>query len=316
MKNYDIFNGDADGLISLHQYRLQFPRKSELITGVKRDVKLLRHLVDITDASLSVFDISLLSNSEYVEPILKNGNKIKWFDHHETGDTELGNNFSIKADTDPNCCTNIIVDKAIDGLHRPWTICGAYGDNLHEQAEKLNPCFNEYAMLILREIGETLNYNGYGNEESDLVVHPKDVYLDLERFRSPFQYRKNSKIYAKINQQMKSDELELNSSEVLHTSSMGDVILLPNTKASIRYSGIYSNKQTTNNPNKAFAILTNINESNYRVSIRSPKDNPTGASKLALQFPTGGGREKAAGINELPKTELKNFIEKFEEVYG
>ena len=52
MKNYDIFNGDADGLISLHQYRLQFPRKSELITGVKRDVKLLRHLVDITDASL------------------------------------------------------------------------------------------------------------------------------------------------------------------------------------------------------------------------------------------------------------------------
>jgi oligoribonuclease NrnB/cAMP/cGMP phosphodiesterase (DHH superfamily) len=131
MKNYDIFNGDADGLISLHQYRLQFPRKSELITGVKRDVKLLRHLVDINNASLSVFDISLLSNSEYVEPILNNGNKIKWFDHHETGDTDFGNNFSIKVDTDPTCCTNIIVDKVIDGLHRPWTICGAYGDNLH-----------------------------------------------------------------------------------------------------------------------------------------------------------------------------------------
>ena len=41
-----------------------------------------------------------------------------------------------------------------------------------------------------------------------------------------------------------------------------------------------------------------------------------GASKLALRFPTGGGREKAAGINELPKTELKKFIDKFEDIYG
>lgn len=316
MKYYDFFNGDADGIISLHQYRLQFPRKSELFTGVKRDVKLLRHAVDIKNASFTVFDISLLSNSDYIKDILKNNNKVSWFDHHEPGDINLGDNFSIKVDTDPNCCTNILVDKFIDGLHRPWTICGAYGDNLHEQAEKLNPCFSETAMLQLKEIGETLNYNGYGNQESDLNVHPKDVYLDIQKYRSPFQYRKKSEIYNKINTQMKSDETELNSSEILHTSKTGNIILLPNTKASIRYSGIYSNKQTTDNPNKAFAILTNINEDTYRISIRSPKNNPVGASKLALSFPTGGGREKAAGINELPKTELKKFIEKFENIYG
>jgi nanoRNase/pAp phosphatase (c-di-AMP/oligoRNAs hydrolase) len=315
MKHYDVFNGDADGIISLHQYRLQFPRESELITGVKRDVKLLRNLQNIKNSVLSVFDISLLSNSEYIENILKNKNKVRWFDHHEPGNIDLGKNFSIKVDSDPNCCTNILVDKFIDGLHRPWTICGAYGDNLHEQAEKLNPCFGEIKMLELKEIGETLNYNGYGNKESDLTVHPKDVYLDIHKYRSPFQYRKKSEIYNKIYTQMKSDESELNSSEILHTSNIGDIILLPNTKASIRYSGIYSNKQTTDNPNKAFAILTNINDDTYRVSIRSPKNNPTGASKLALQFPTGGGREKAAGINELPKIELKSFIEKFEEVY-
>ena len=316
MKYYDFFNGDADGIISLHQFRLQFPRKSELFTGVKRDVKLLRHAVDIKNATLTVFDISLLSNSDYIDGILKNNNKVSWFDHHEPGDTNLGDNFSIRVDAEPNCCTNILVDKYIDGLHRPWTICGAYGDNLHEQAEKLNPCFSEMAMLQLKEIGETLNYNGYGNKESDLTVHPKDVYLDIQKYRSPFQYRKLSEIYNKINTQMKSDEEELNSSEILYTSETGNVILLPDTKASIRYSGIYSNKQTTDNPNKAFAILTNINEDTYRISIRSPKNNPVGASKLALSFQTGGGREKAAGINELPKTELKIFIEKFEETYG
>ena len=32
MKYYDFFNGDADGIISLHQYRLQFPQKSEVFT--------------------------------------------------------------------------------------------------------------------------------------------------------------------------------------------------------------------------------------------------------------------------------------------
>ena len=115
---------------------------------------------------------------------------------------------------------------------------------------------------------------------------------------------------------MKSDENELSSSEILHDSETGRVILLPNSKASIRYSGIFSNQQTTDNPNKAFAILTLVGDDNYRISIRSPKSNPFGASKLALQFPTGGGREKAAGVNELPKSELNNFIEKFEEVYG
>ena len=315
MVYYDFFNGDADGIISLHQYRMHHPQNSEVFTGVKRDVKLLRHCVDIHSSKFTVFDISLLSNKDYVDKILSNGNTIRWFDHHEPGDIELGENFEIFVNADPNCCTNILVDKFLEGLYRPWTICGAYGDNLHEQAEKLNPNFSSENMRKLKEIGETLNYNGYGNKESDLTVHPKDVYLDIKNYESPFQYRKKSEVYNKIFTQMKSDESELSSSEIIHDSDIGKVILLPNSTASIRYSGIYSNQQTTNSPNKAFAILTLVGDDNYRISIRSPKNNPYGASKLALQFPTGGGREKAAGINELPINQLKNFIEKFEKVY-
>ena len=316
MKYYDFFNGDADGIISLHQYRMHYPQDSEVFTGVKRDVKLLRHCTNIENSKFTVFDISLLSNRDYVNTILNKGNTIRWFDHHEPGDIDLGDDFEIFVDADPNCCTNILVDKFLEGLYRPWTICGAYGDNLHEQAEKLNPCFNASSMSQLKEIGETLNYNGYGNEESDLTVHPKDVYLDIKNYESPFQYRDKSEVYSKIHTQMKSDEAELSSSEIMHDTQTGKVILLPDSKASIRYSGIYSNEQTTNNPDKAFAILTLVDGENYRISIRSPKTNPYGASKLALQFPTGGGREKAAGVNELPKSELNQFIEKFEEVYG
>jgi len=40
-KYYDIFNGDADGICALHQLRLEEPRDAELVTGVKRDIKLV-----------------------------------------------------------------------------------------------------------------------------------------------------------------------------------------------------------------------------------------------------------------------------------
>lgn len=43
--HYDVFNGDADGIIALLQLRLSEPKESALITGVKRDIKLLSQVV-------------------------------------------------------------------------------------------------------------------------------------------------------------------------------------------------------------------------------------------------------------------------------
>ena len=39
--NYDVFDGDADGLCALHQFWLKNPAPAKLVTGVKRDIKLL-----------------------------------------------------------------------------------------------------------------------------------------------------------------------------------------------------------------------------------------------------------------------------------
>ena len=77
---YDFFNGDADGIISLHQYRMFADINSELFTGVKRDVKLLRHCLDVKNSRFYVFDVSLLSNHDDVVTILGNGNQVIWFD--------------------------------------------------------------------------------------------------------------------------------------------------------------------------------------------------------------------------------------------
>lgn len=56
----DIFNGDADGIFALHQYRLAYPvEESRLITGIKRDVRLLEKIDELHNSELSVFDVSL-----------------------------------------------------------------------------------------------------------------------------------------------------------------------------------------------------------------------------------------------------------------
>ena len=66
--HYDVFNGDADGIFSLQQYRLEYPRPdNQLITGVKRDIRLLSLVDNLQNSNLSVFDISLDSNRTWLE---------------------------------------------------------------------------------------------------------------------------------------------------------------------------------------------------------------------------------------------------------
>lgn len=40
--HYDVFNGDADGILSLIQLRKHEPKNSILITEVKRNIKLMQ----------------------------------------------------------------------------------------------------------------------------------------------------------------------------------------------------------------------------------------------------------------------------------
>ena len=60
--HYDVFNGDADGIISLLQLRLAAPKKAVLVTGLKRDIKLLDALNCSLGDTLTVLDISMRSN--------------------------------------------------------------------------------------------------------------------------------------------------------------------------------------------------------------------------------------------------------------
>ncbi|HBQ39206.1 MAG TPA: acetyltransferase, partial [Halieaceae bacterium] len=60
--NYDVFNGDADGLCALVQLRRAEPLDAVLVTGVKRDIALLQQVEAGPGDRVTVLDISLDKN--------------------------------------------------------------------------------------------------------------------------------------------------------------------------------------------------------------------------------------------------------------
>ncbi len=64
---FDVFNGDADGICALHQLRLAEPVNSELITGPKRDISLLKRVQARAGDRITVLDIALSKNRDALD---------------------------------------------------------------------------------------------------------------------------------------------------------------------------------------------------------------------------------------------------------
>ncbi len=316
MQNFDVFNGDADGVIGLHILRLEKPLNAKLITGVKRDIQLLTQLNNVQNASLTVLDISLASNQQDVLRLLDAQCNILWFDHHQAGDPPDSPLLSRVIDTSPDVCTSILVHRYLGGKHPHWAAAAAFGDNLPEVAKGLCQDCNPEETTQLQQLGETINYNGYGEEASDLNAWPADVYLDMHDYTCPFTYLSQSVLFQKIQRQKLSDEKDMTRMKELVSNQHSHCVILPRGLAARRLSGVISNRLASEHPNRAHAVLTHLEDDcGYRVSIRAPFNRPRGADCLASQFPTGGGRAKAAGINCLKEETLNLFLKKFSEAF-
>jgi hypothetical protein len=62
--------------------------------------------------------------------------------------------------------------------------------------------------------------------------------------------------------------------------------------------------------------MTEKPNGNYLVSVRAPINNKTGAVDLCRQFPSGGGRAAAAGINDLPADMFDSFVAALDAAYS
>ena len=105
--DYDVFNGDADGICALLQLRLSEPRDSVLVTGVKRDINLLKQVQASEGDRVTVLDVSMAKNAEDLERVLSQGAKVFYADHHQPGAIPDHPNLMAKIDQDPNIAFKI-----------------------------------------------------------------------------------------------------------------------------------------------------------------------------------------------------------------
>jgi len=318
MPHYYVFNGDADGLCALQQLYLSDPKPGTLITGVKRDIQLLKRLSENKSDSMTVLDISLDKNRDALVQLLDNNNSIAYFDHHFAGEIPSHPNLDAHIDTAPNTCTSLIVNEYLSSAHPLWAIAGAFGDNFNEKATSLAQEHNVSLENIekLKNLGVLINYNAYGATVDDLHFKPEILAEEIQPYANPLDFASNSQACKTLEAGYKED---LNNAQQLSArieSSKTALYLLPNAAWARRVSGVFANSLNRQYPNRAHALLTEITGGNYLVSIRAPKNNPVGADDLCRKFNTGGGRKAAAGINKLPHSDYDNFLHHFNEQFS
>ncbi len=311
-RRFDVCNGDADGLCAVRQWRLHEPAEATLVTGLKRQIDLLAQVEASRGDEVLVCDIALSRNRDALLRLLDAGVRVRYFDHHSTGAPVRHAGFESFIDTAPEVCSSVLVDRALDGRHRAWAVVGAFGDNLAQVAEQLAAAAGLSATQAgqLRTMGEAINYNAYGEDLSDVLVAPADLYGLMARYTDPLDMLAREPLLRGI-EARRLDDLALASRlQPYWEDARGSVLLLPAMAWSRRVVGTFANALSQRQPHRAHALLVAEPAGSWRVSVRAPLDAPGGAAELCARF-GGAGRAAAGGIDHLPATELERFVRSF-----
>jgi len=330
--HYSVFNGDADGIIALLQLHLSkskpYPKESRLITGVKRDIGLLKQVDDNLATSVTVLDISLEKNNEALRTLLEKEVEVFYVDHHRAGDIPQSKFLTSLIDTDANTCTSLLINNYLNDEFVNWAIAAAFGDNMQASAQALaeqnNLSIEQQALL--KELGIYINYNGYGSSVDDLHFHPAQLFEKLSSYSDPFDLiNEADSIFYQLKTAYLADMVKAEGSVVLVDNEQLSAVQLADEPWARRVSGVFGNDLANASPNKAHVVVTlnksTLNESStnkettYTISLRAPLNNKQGAGELCARFPTGGGRAAAAGVNALPVKMLGDFLSSVAKYY-
>lgn len=318
MAVYDVFNGDADGICALAQLRNAEPQDSQLITGVKRDIKLLAQVQPTSGDRVNALDISMDKNKADLLRILETGASVFYCDHHVAGDIPEHDRLDALINPAADVCTSLLVNGRLKGAFAHWAIVGAFGDNLKASANALakTTSLTEAQIATLENFGIYINYNGYGSNLSDLHFEPAELFKLVSQYADPLDFiQDDAEHFGQLEAGYHDDMAKAKNGETLRVTAASAAFLLPDEKWARRVSGVYGNDLANESPDRAHAVLTSRPDGTYLVSVRAPLRNKTGADSLCMEFPTGGGRKAAAGINELPASMLDQFLDRFDEVY-
>ena len=318
MANYDVFNGDTDGIFAWHQLRLAHPRDATIVTGVKRDVGLVSRVNAGKGDMVTVMDVSHAKNRKDVQRLLDSGAIVEYFDHHDPSELIAHPNITYHINTEPNISTGLIVNSYVKGKNCLWSIATAFGDNHIELAINMakSEGLDDEQINLLKQIGLVVNYNSYGQTADDLFYSPEEIAEAVKACGSDvFRFTEQSDIFSTLLENFSNDMASAGCQEPYSINENGVIYTLPNEDCTHRIMGSFSNHLVSTNKDLACAISVLNSDGTYRISVRSSINNPHGAGDLCKKF-GGGGREKAAGINNLPESELEEFKEEFEGTFS
>ena len=272
------YNGDADGICSMVQWGLVYGIEGQRVTGVKRDIELLERVNPNPNDEIIVMDISLARNHARAVELSTQGFDITWFDHHLAGDPIDA--IATHIDTSSDVCTARIVEKYL-GVESDWAQVALHGDGLSPHSSK--PEF--------KELGELLNYNGYGADLSDLHFHPDDLLLLCLQAKTPQNFM-GTQAFMTLKNGFESD-----LSHAQNVSITDGYYLLPNEAWARRVVGVMAHR--INERGDGPHVIAIDKGETLQVSIRGSE----GIGELCKMF-GGGGRATAGGIDALPKSEI------------
>lgn len=272
------YNGDADGICSMVQWGLVYGIEGQRVTGVKRDIELLERVNPNLNDEIIVMDISLARNHARAVELSTQGFDITWFDHHLAGDPIDA--IATHIDTSSDVCTARIVEKYL-GVESDWAQVALHGDGLSPHSSK--PEF--------KELGELLNYNGYGADLSDLHFHPDDLLLLCLQAKTPQNFM-DTQAFMTLKNGFESD---LSNAKNIEPSN--GYYLLPNEAWARRVVGVMAHR--INERGDGPHVIAIDKGETLQVSIRGSE----GIGELCKMF-GGGGRATAGGIDALPKSEI------------
>ncbi len=313
MAHFDVFNGDADGLCALQQLRLDNPLRSTLITGVKRDIALLRRAEAGIGDGVTVLDVSLDTNREALMRVLERGARVQYFDHHFPGEIPSHPGFEAHIGTRPDEGTSLIVNRHLGGRHLAWAVVGTFGDNFDGTARRLaGPLgLDGNDLALLRELGIYLNYNGYGAAVADLWFPPDELFRRLHPYADPLRFIAEDPAFSALKEGYESDMAQCARLRPEVETERHALYLLPAEAWARRVSGVFANQLAETASERAHALLTRLPDGGFVVSVRAPLARPVGADALCRAFPTGGGRKAAGGINRLEDEDYGAFLRAF-----
>jgi single-stranded DNA-specific DHH superfamily exonuclease len=168
---------------------------------------------------------------------------------------------------------------------------------------------------VLRELGECLNYNAYGESVEDLLYHPAELYRRMRPYADPLEFARQAAEFESLRRAYREDMERAHALPLQQTKDGCVAAFMPEQAWSRRVSGAYANELSQRHAGQAIALLVRSGKG-YRVSLRAPRDATRGIDTVAREFESGNGRRAAAGIQFLPEQDVERLLEALERAYA